>query len=221
MTATDTGVGKTYLAGLLITALRQRSCKLDVYKPVASGCQQQADQLYAEDADVLATAMHGLSTAARICPYRFQAVTSPPRAARLAGKRLRLADLTAVCVRTSRQHFLLVEGAGGFYSPIAEDGLNADLIKSLALPVVLVVPNRLGCINHALLSVEALQRRDIHITALVLNTVTVESLDNQDMDNQAEIAALLEETVLQTQYDPDGYSNADVVQCLADCFAWP
>lgn len=217
ITATDTGAGKTYLASLLIAELQARSFKLDVYKPVESGCQRRAQRLSAADAEVLAAAMQDPSSAERICPYRFQPAVSPARAARLAGSRLRIADLRAVCARTDHRRFLLVEGAGGFCSPIAEDGLNADLVQSLALPVVLVVPNRLGCINHALLTVEALRRRSIQIVALVLNAVAAEDAKDPDMDNRAELSALLEETVLQTRHDPDGQANVRMVQGLADC----
>ena len=217
--ATDTAVGKTYIARLLIAELLTRSVKLNVYKPVESGCQQQGQRLHAADAAALAAATQGLLTDEQVCPYRFQAVASPARAAHLAGSRLRIADLSAACARTSPEHFLLLEGAGGIYSPIAEDGLNADLAQALALPVALVVPDRLGCVSHALLSVEALRRRGVRVSALLLNALTETGAEQQDTDNQAELSALLEETILKARYDVSGHANKGVIRRLADCLA--
>jgi dethiobiotin synthetase len=81
-----------------------------------------------------------------------------------------------------------VEGAGGFYSPIAHDGLNADLAQKLNLPIILISENRLGCINHILLIAEAIAHRQLNLAGVILNTI--QPLPNT-MDNAADLANYL------------------------------
>ena len=103
-----------------------------------------------------------------ICPYRFEPAVSPERAAQLAGKPLSLDQLMLAC-DAPEGTFRLVEGAGGFYSPIAENALNSDLAKALQLPVILVAKERLGVINQILLAREAILNAGLELFAVVLN----------------------------------------------------
>lgn len=177
MTGTDTNVGKTWVGKQLIHTLRVLGREVIPRKPVESGWNADIQQT---DAWQLANAA-GLELDNSICPYRFSAAISPPRAAHLVGKHLTLQTLAATCpTRWDNRQFLYVEGAGGFYSPIADDGLNADLAQILGLPVVLVAENKLGCINHVLLAAEAIQQRRVPFAGVILNNrqSLPESMDN-------------------------------------------
>ena len=88
------------------------------------------------------------------------------------------------------EDFLLVEGAGGFYSPLALDGLNADFAARLQLPVLLVAPDRLGVINHVLLTAEAIARRELSLFAVVLNRLDTDDTLPPGMDNLADLQSL-------------------------------
>ena len=177
MTGTDTDVGKTWVGKQLIHTLRVLGREVIPRKPVESGWNADVQQT---DAWQLANAA-GLELDNSICPYRFSAAISPPRAAHLVGKHLTLQALAATCpTRWDKRQFLSVEGAGGFYSPIADDGLNADLAQILGLPVVLVAENKLGCINHVLLAAEAIQQRRVPFAGVILNNrqALPEGMDN-------------------------------------------
>ena len=87
-------------------------------------------------------------------------------------------------------HCLIVEGAGGFYSPLAEDGQNADLASALQLPVIIVINDRIGAVNQALLTLQAVTSRQLRVAAVILNQVIGNS-SSSDMDNAADLRALL------------------------------
>ena len=187
--ATDTGAGKTTLLRQLIPSLEKAGIDLRIRKPVESGCTLENGRLIAHDATLLAAASIRQLSPEQVCPYRLRNVASPARAAQLESVELTIGKLMAACAAPNDTNsLLLVEGAGGLYSPIAQDGLNADLAGSLKVPLLIVVEDRLGCINHALLSIEAARRRCLRITALVLNQVA--HVDNADTDNFAELEKL-------------------------------
>jgi len=136
------------------------------------------------DAALLQAAAGADEPLATICPFPFEATVSAERAAHLAGTRLSLDDLVSACrAGVGAGDFLLVEGAGGLLSPLAERATAADLARALGLPVLLVVPDRLGCLNHALLCTEALTARGLRCAAIVLNRLSPShpaGLDNLD-----------------------------------------
>lgn len=175
ITGSDTGVGKTWFACLLAAELHRRGCRVSPRKPAESGCTPQHGELVPADALALQQASGTGESLETICPWRFEAPVSPASAAAEAGIDLTTAQLVRACVSGSEDRFLLVEGAGGFYSPLARDGLNADLATALQLPVILVVGDRLGCLNHALLSLEAIARRGLDTAAVILNRIDPEA----------------------------------------------
>ena len=186
ITGTDTGVGKTYIAAQLARALTLQGVNVIPRKPVESGCTKQDGELIPADALALKIAANYSGSLQQVCPHPFEPAISPALAAKLANHELRISALKSACLNgVSETDFLLVEGAGGFYSPLCADGLNADLAKALNLPVILVVEDRVGCINHCLLVLEAAQRRDIHIAAIVLNRINPAP---PSMDNHSELA---------------------------------
>lgn len=188
VTATDTDAGKTWIGAQLLRELKHRSIPIQARKPVESGWPDDAENIQQTDAWQLGNAAEQLDALAHICPNRFRAALSPERAAMLEGKRCTLAQLKQDCLRhTSPSDFLFVEGAGGLYSPICEDALNADLAAALNLPVLLVVENRLGCINQALLNVEVLAHRGLQLKAIALNATQASKSTEQHMDNASDI----------------------------------
>ena len=168
ITGTDTGVGKTLVGTQIITSLRQRGVAVSACKPVESGCKLVYGELRPADALRYHRALAGTVPLQQICPFRFEAAVAPPLAARMAGTQLTLDELVIAC-GSSDENLTLIEGAGGFYSPLAEQALNADLANLLSYPLVLVAANRLGCINHVLLTLEAIQHRGLEVLAIVLN----------------------------------------------------
>ena len=185
ITGTDTDIGKTWLGQQLIRALVQKGVDVVPRKPIESGW---LDQLEQSDAGKLAIAAQKTSARefAQNCLYRFKAAISPVRAARLVQQSVTLEQLTSHCfAHINTQQFLHVEGAGGFYSPIAEDGLNADLAEKLALPIIVVAEDRLGCINQILLTIEAAQQRKLTILAIFLNKKTKNGQNS--MNNRADL----------------------------------
>lgn len=191
ITGTDTGVGKTQVGAALAQAislpLSENGGTLRVRKPIESGATATSDGLLAEDANTLRLAAKSSEPLHTICPYPLAALTSPQRAAELEHKSYSVAQLHQACLASvAPNDFLLVEGAGGFLSPLCDDGLNADLAQQLGLPVVLVVADRLGCINHTLLTIEALTARGLQLQAIVLNRC--QPVRAGGHDNAAELA---------------------------------
>jgi dethiobiotin synthetase len=191
VTGTDTGVGKTFIGTALARALHERGVRVCARKPVESGCKEEAGRLIAADAEALRSAAGGREAPEAVCRYRLRHALSPELAARLEGIDFSLADLSdAAHAGTEANSFLLVEGAGGFYSPLARDGLNADLAERLELPVLLVVADRLGCLNHALLTLEAIERRRLSLAGIVLNRIVQAGDEQEGMDNTADLRRL-------------------------------
>ncbi len=171
ITGSDTGVGKTWISCQLINQLKHTVTSLKVRKPVESGCQVLPDrQLLAADGQALYSANDNRENLQLVAPLRFKAVTSPDRAANLENQPLYLQQLVDVVkCNILPEETVLVEGAGGFYSPIAEDGLNADLAKLLDLEIIIIVEDRLGAINQGLLTIKAVESEGLVIRALILN----------------------------------------------------
>jgi dethiobiotin synthetase len=186
ITGSDTDVGKTYIACELIRQLRDLDVALETRKPVESGCcVGESGELIPGDALKLQAANNNLETIERIAPYRFRAALAPPRAARLENYRLQISDLLNACSLDDKGHLLIVEGAGGIYSPLAENGLNADLASLLQLAVIIVVDDRIGAVNQALMTIQAVESRHLPIAAVILNQVSGK-MEN-DMNNAEDL----------------------------------
>ncbi|MEN6451053.1 MAG: dethiobiotin synthase [Thermoguttaceae bacterium] len=151
ITGTDTGVGKTYVGGLIARQLAAQGHRVGVYKPAASGCLRQNGTLVSEDAVALWEAAGRPGDLEHVCPQRFAAPLAPHLAAAAEGRRLD-AELMrrGLDYWRERSDVLLVEGAGGLLSPMGEREYNADLAAAFGLPLVVVARNVLGCVNHAL-----------------------------------------------------------------------
>lgn len=168
ITATDTGAGKTFVTSAIARLWRRQGRSFRVCKPVATG----ADDGWSEDTRMLAEAAGDVDLQA-ITPYTFLEPAAPPVAARLAGASLRLEDLAiAVRRRAADGDAILVEGVGGLLCPLTERETVADLAIELVLPLVVVARRSLGTLNHTLLTVEAAQRRGLHVAGVVVTATT-------------------------------------------------
>jgi dethiobiotin synthetase len=195
VTGTDTGVGKTHVARALARALTRGGLRVRARKPVESGWTDGERS----DAARLREAAGGWEALSAVCGWRFREPVSPALAARRSGTALTVAGLAGLC-RAGGAGFTLVEGAGGFLSPIAGDGLNADLARALGFPVLVVAADRLGAVNHALLTLEAVERRGLPLAGVVLNPVRP---DAGGLENAREIRRLTGIEVLQTPHGAD------------------
>lgn len=211
VTGTDTDVGKTFVATLLAKQLTTDGISVIPRKPIESGCQRKNGELLPVDAITLKSAANYVDDLSRVCPYRFEPSLSPVRAASMDKQKITIEQLSDACKHSSEDGFLLVEGAGGFYSPLAEDGLNADLADALQLPVLLVANDRLGCINQILLTVEAISRRGLKFAAVVLNAK--EQQNNSKMNNAEDLRALINAPIYTTKH---AENNRQAIKELSD-----
>jgi dethiobiotin synthetase len=172
-TGTGTDVGKTLVASGLLAAAKKQGLSTVGMKPVAAGCEDTSDGLRNDDAlQLLAQSSLGVSYE-QINPVALEPGIAPHIAAQEAGRRLS-ADRLAGFYRglmMQRPDFAVIEGAGGWRVPLNERETFADLAKCLQLPVVLVVGMELGCINHALLTAEAIQRDGLKLAGWVANQI--------------------------------------------------
>lgn len=173
ITGTGTDVGKTLVASGLLAAASQQGLSTVGMKPVAAGCDVTSEGLRNNDAlQLLAQSSLNVSYE-QINPVALEPAVAPHIAAAKAGRRLS-ADRLAGFYRglmMQRPDFSVVEGAGGWRVPLNQRETFADLAKMIQLPVVLVVSMELGCINHALLTVEAIQRDGLTLAGWVANQV--------------------------------------------------
>ncbi len=202
ITGTSTEVGKTFVGVALARALTQRNINVIPKKPIESGCVKHNGELIPQDALALKQAADYQGQLSDVCPYRFEPPISPVRAAHLANKILTTEQLVNICLQGSEEGFVLVEGAGGFYSPLAENGLNADLAVALQLPVLLVADDKLGTLSQVLLNAEAIQMRGLPLAGVVLNTM--DENQNDYMDNTADLREHLNCPVFSNPYIKEG-----------------
>lgn len=170
---TDTNVGKTYIASALVRHFVSLGFKTAGMKPVASGCELNTQgELINEDAQALVNASNVGAPLDLINPYRFAPAIAPHIAATQAGIAIDFHTITQAYTQLKTlSEVVVVEGAGGFFVPLNDTQTLADLAIQLNLPIILVVGMRLGCINHALLTVEALQARGLTLAGWVANQI--------------------------------------------------
>lgn len=165
---TDTGVGKTAVSCALMAAASASGLRTAAVKPVAAGCD---DDGHNDDALCLMAAMTEDLDYSQVNPVALKAAIAPHIAADLAGKTLQASRLVGLCrgVMLSQADFIVIEGAGGWRVPINPRETLADVAVQLQVGIILVVGMRLGCINHALLTAEAIRRDGLQLAAWVAN----------------------------------------------------
>jgi dethiobiotin synthetase len=171
---TDTDVGKTFVASRIAAALVRTGLKVGVYKPAASGCHRVGRALVSDDAVALWNAAGRPGSLKAVCPQRFAAPLAPHLAARQEKKQLDAGLLRAGLKHwTESSDIVIVEGAGGLMSPLGDHEYVADLAADFGFPLIVVVPNRIGAINCALLTLIAAAARPVPlpIAGIVLNDI--------------------------------------------------
>ncbi|MBN2187974.1 MAG: dethiobiotin synthase [Chitinispirillaceae bacterium] len=173
ITGTDTGIGKTYIARLLLEGFSEKRTATYM-KPVQTGCTRDAQgNLTAPDFDyVMKDGAYMSAEMDDHIPYRFEPACSPHLAASRAGVVISLERIReSFCRVSDRKSITIVEGAGGVLTPLSETESMIDLMLYLRLPVVVVTLPRVGTLNHTLLTVEVLAKRGIEPAGLVVNNI--------------------------------------------------
>lgn len=172
VTGTDTGVGKTLISAALLHWLARQGWRSAGFKPVAAGTELIEGRYTNEDVQTLRVASSVPLSDAEVGPCQFKAACAPHIAAALENRIIdRSAILQAAHGLARRSDALVIEGVGGFRVPLGEDWDTADLAQDLELPVILVVGLRLGCINHALLTADAVRARGLRLMGWVGNMI--------------------------------------------------
>ena len=170
ITGTDTGVGKTLIAGALARLLYASGVNVGVMKPIETGCSKRFGRLIPQDACYLKKAARVNDALELINPYRFKDPIAPWPASIREGRKIQIRKILAAYNRLKRRHsFLIVEGVGGLRVPLTKTTDVVDLIKALALPVLLVARSGLGTLNHTLLSLKEGQAHGIQFLGIILN----------------------------------------------------
>ena len=169
VTGTDTGVGKTYVACLIIRALRAQGRKVRVSKPVATGAERLGGEWLSDDTRRLGDAA-GSEDYHSITPWVFPEPLAPSVAARRHGVTLSVEHIAAAIREQAEQDVdIVVEGIGGLLCPLNESETVADLIAALALPALVVTRYALGTLNHTLLTLEVAASRRLAIAGIIVN----------------------------------------------------
>ena len=172
ITGTDTGIGKTYVACQLIRQYVAQGYRVVGMKPVAAGCELVDGKWVNEDVRLLTEASNVDAPLQLVNPYCFNPPIAPHIAAEQEGVDMQL-DVIAQAYQALAElaDIVVVEGAGGLLVPLNAQHTIADLIAYLNIPVLFVVGMRLGCINHALLTMEVMQARGLNVSAWVANPI--------------------------------------------------
>lgn len=212
VTGTDTGVGKTRIAAGLCRAYAARGLRVAAMKPIASGSARTPAGLRNDDALELQRAMTVRASYAEVNPCVFEPAIAPHIAAAEVGTTVDLDALGRAYRRLSaRGDVTIVEGAGGWLAPIDAERSFADLAADWGLAVVLVVGLRLGCLNHALLTAESIERRGVRFLGWVGNTI--DSRFERRAENLASLRAriaapCLAELPFAPAHDPQAVARA-------------
>ena len=176
VTGTDTGVGKTLVAASLAAYWRERGYHVGVMKPVETGCPERNGTLVPEDAVRLQEASGCAKSIEEICPYRFSEALAPSVAAERAHRKIDVDHLLSVYGEISAQYDVtLVEGAGGLMVPLLPSYTYADFARVLKLPLLVVAANKLGVLNHLLLTLEHASCKGLRVLGYVLNRTANET----------------------------------------------
>jgi dethiobiotin synthetase len=219
---TDTDVGKTLIAAGLLIAARTNGLTTAALKPLAAGCEKTDVGLRNADALLLQSVITEPLTYEQVNPIALEAAIAPHIAAQQE-KRILSADRIAGFCRGSlnQADFTLIEGAGGWRVPLNPQETLADVVKILRVPVILVVGVRLGCINHALLTLEAIRNDGLQVAGWIANCIDADMLVLEE--NIASLAARIPAPCIGVvpwldEVVPDAVASAFDPQSLAQLF---
>jgi len=181
LTGTNTDVGKTFIGTKLIKELNKKYNYL-AFKPIETGCRKKGNKLIPADSSKYHSILNKVITLDELNPFRFVPPVSPYLAIKRARKKICIKDYFEKLKIISKDARVLLEGAGGAFSPLALDGLNIDLMKMIKSINILIIKDELGCISSAISNVLAFEKYKVRLDLLVLNTQK-----KNDMDNLKEI----------------------------------
>ena len=188
ITGTDTGIGKTVIAGAIANWFYRRGKKVAVLKPVATGCVKRREGLVSEDAEFLAVCSSTPHPLDLICPCRYAEPLAPSVAARRAKQPLDWEAIQrSIRIMSAGSDVMIVEGAGGVMVPMDEKHLVLDVAKLLGVPTIVVARPALGTINHTVLTVRALQAAGVRVGGVVINRYPTDSPGVPEETNPREI----------------------------------
>lgn len=214
ITGTDTGVGKTFVASAIVRRLRDRKIRVGAYKPAVSGSTPGPDGPIWSDVEILYAALGGEYPREAICPQRFEAPLAPPVAAHREGREIDARLLIeGAGWWNDRVDVLIVEGAGGWLSPLADHLAVADVARELGFPIVIVARLSLGTINHTLLTIEAAQARNVPIAGIILNRAAPPGV--KDLSEETNAVELARRTTVPILATIEHEAAADLLQVPA------
>ena len=170
ITGTDTGIGKTVVAGALAHCLFLEGRRVGVFKPIATGCRRSREGLVSEDAEFLAHCSNCENPLEQINPERYWEPLAPIVAAERAHREINWQNIQLGYENIVKTNdVVVVEGIGGVMVPICQDYLVVDLMRDMALPVIVVASSRLGTINHTLLTISTCRNNNLSVIGVVIN----------------------------------------------------
>jgi len=200
VTGTDTGVGKTVVAGAIARQLAIKGKRTGVFKPIATGCKHTREGLVNSDAEFLAHCVDSRFSLEQINPIRYHEPVAPIVAIEQSKHEIDWESLEQAYKNIAAEsEIIIVEGIGGVMVPITKNYLVIDLMEEMALPVVIVAWSRLGTINHTLLTIEMCKNRGLKVIGVVMNGY------------QAEEASLAEETNMRVINETAGVKILTVI----------
>ena len=177
ITGTNTNVGKTYFGTLLMKHLLQYK-KCMAFKPIETGCKISKQKLVPADSSKYYKLISNTTSLEQINPYRFKEPVSPYLAIKLANKRVYLRNYLKKLEAISDNNIILIEGAGGAFSPFALDGLNIDFMKLVQSKNILIVKDELGCIGSVLSHYYSFREYKVPLDLIILNNYKKNNMDN-------------------------------------------
>lgn len=206
ITGTDTGVGKTTMTAALILAFQQQGHSVGVLKPFETGVN--VEHLEHSDAERLRHLLCPPPLFDKVCLYAFPQPLAPLAASREIGEAIDLSKIHSR-IHTLTQHydFLLIEGAGGLFTPITSNQTIRDFIALLKIPCLIVGHTEIGGVNHCLLTIEALQHAGISVNGIVLNESCSQSSNPESCQQQESTVELIREWTAVPVFGPIGFST--------------
>lgn len=212
VTGTDTGVGKTLATCALIRRLSQQGLAVAGMKPVAAGTLLHDGKWHNEDTDAIIHAANVSLPPEKVTPYLLHEAASPHISAQMEKTAVSWPRIRDCYAEISQQaDAVIVEGVGGFMAPLSAHDTVADLAVQFGLPIVLVVGLRLGCLNHALLTTEAILSRNLRLAGWIANRI------DPAMQHGEENIALLEQRIPAPRLAVIPYIRRASVEQAANC----
>ncbi len=175
ITGTDTGVGKTLIAGAIAQYLRRKGRRVGVFKPVASGCRRRREGLFSEDGEFLSACADSMQSLSDVVPICLGPALAPNVAAARSGRKMDLNMIFEAYRRMEGSHdVVIVEGVGGLLCPITDAFWVIHFARMIQLPLVIIARPGLGTLNHTLLTIHAARSAGLTVAGVIVNGYQIE-----------------------------------------------